>query len=714
MADKIEVAQAYVSIIPSMAGSQAEITKELTGITTPAAEQAGEQGGSSFASKMAAGITAAAATITAAVATATAAAVSLGKEFVQTATEVATTGDQIDKNSQRLGISVSGYQELDYVLNLCGTSMDSMSAGFKTMTNKIADATSGSEEALAMFESLGISLEDLQTMSTEDIFKATINGLQEMEEGADRAALANDLFGKSGQNLAPLLNMTSEEMNEAIDLANEYGMVMSDDAVQASADYTDALTTLKKTFTGLKNSLMADFLPSLTTVMDGLSAVFAGDEGGVDMIKDGIEELIGNISQISPQLFALASAIITSLLAGFGPMLPSVVSSIFDFINQALITLTGLLPQLMPVITTGLQSILSILLDSLPLITSSLLQLITDLVTWLASGDNITRFVNGIIELVGLIADQLSVVLPVIIPALVQIVTELAAALTTPDNIGTLVGAVLEIAVAIFEALVNCVPVLIDFIEATLLNAANIVADGLSFIMPYITAFVTNALNTFKTWGQNVKTAIQNLITTVKSNFTSWLEGLKTSFANAFNTIKSKISDIVNKAKELVTNCITKIKELPSQVVSIGKNLVEGLWNGINDKIGWVKNKISSMGSQITNAIKKVFGIASPSKVFAEIGDYLAQGLGVGFDDGMDNVKADMVDSMDGLTGSMTAEVSAYGAQGAAMLGNSSTYNGGAITINVYGAEGQDVNSLADAIAYKLEEMTTRRAAVYG
>ena len=714
MAEHIEVAQAYVTIIPSMEGSQAELTSQLTGITTPAAEEAGEKGGSSFASKMAAGITAAAATITAAVATATAAAVSLGKEFVQTATEVATTGDQIDKNSQRLGISVSGYQELDYVLNLCGTSMDSMSAGFKTMTNKIADATSGSEEALAMFESLGISLEDLQNMSTEDIFKATINGLQEMEEGADRAALANDLFGKSGQNLAPLLNMTSDEMNEAIDLANEYGMVMSDDAVQASADYTDALTTLKKTFTGLKNSLMADFLPSLTTVMDGLSAVFAGDEGGVDMIKDGIEELIGNISQISPQLFALASAIVTSLLAGFGPMLPSVVSSIFDFINQALITLTGLLPQLMPVITTGLQSILSILLDSLPLITSSLLQLITDLVTWLASGDNITRFVNGIIELVGLIADQLSVVLPVIIPALVQIVTELAAALTTPDNIGTLVGAVLEIAAAIFVALVNCVPVLIDFIESTLLNAANIVADGLSFIMPYITAFVTNALNTFKTWGQNVKTAIQNLINTVKSNFTSWLEGLKTSFANAFNTIKSKISDIVNKAKELVTNCITKIKELPSQVVSIGKNLVEGLWNGINDKIGWVKNKISSMGSQITNAIKKVFGIASPSKVFAEIGDYLAQGLGVGFEDRMGDVKDDMADSMNGLTGSMTAEVAAYGAQGAAMLGNSTTYNGGAITMNIYGAEGQDVNSLADAIAYKLEEMTTRRAAVYG
>ena len=120
------------------------------------------------------------------------------------------------------------------------------------------------------------------------------------------------------------------------------------------------------------------------------------------------------------------------------------------------------------------------------------------------------------------------------------------------------------------------------------------------------------------------------------------------------------------------------------------------------------------MGSQITSAIKSVFGIASPSKVFAEVGDFLAQGLGVGFESGMDDVESDMVDSMEGLTGNMTAEVSAYGAQGAAMLGNNSTYNGGAITINVYGAEGQDVNSLADVIAVRLEEMTTRKAAVYG
>ena len=153
---------------------------------------------------------------------------------------------------------------------------------------------------------------------------------------------------------------------------------------------------------------------------------------------------------------------------------------------------------------------------------------------------------------------------------------------------------------------------------------------------------------------------------------------------------------------------------LPSAVVSIGENLVKGLWNGIEDKVDWVCEKIKGMGKSIEKAIKKVFGIASPSKVFAEIGDYLAQGLGVGFEDGMGGVEDDMIGQMEGLTGSMTAEVNAYGTSGAATVGDTTNYNGGAITMNIYGAEGQDVNALAEVIAERLGEMTRRKEVVYG
>ena len=120
------------------------------------------------------------------------------------------------------------------------------------------------------------------------------------------------------------------------------------------------------------------------------------------------------------------------------------------------------------------------------------------------------------------------------------------------------------------------------------------------------------------------------------------------------------------------------------------------------------------MGSAITNAIKGVFGIASPSKVWAkEVGQFLPLGLYSGYEDSMEDVKTDIVEDMQGLTATVSGDVQAYGTAGAAMYDSGETFNLGGNTINVYAAEGQDVKTLADEIAVRLEEMTTRKGAVY-
>lgn len=687
----IEVAKAFVTIVPSMEGSQAEITKELTGVTNEAAESAGKESGTTFGNNLASGIAAASATIAAAVTAATAAAVAVGKEFIEAANDVAAYGDEVDKTSQKMGLSAQAYQEWDYVMKIAGTDMASMTTGMKTLTNKISDAANGSGEAAAMFASLGVSMDDLKNLSQEEIFKKTIAGLQNMEEGADRSALAVDLFGKSGQNLAPLLNMTAEETQNLIDKANEYGMIMGDDAVKDAAAYTDAVTTLKGTFEGLKNSLMSQFLPSLTTVMDGLSAIFAGDEGGIDMIKEGIEQLTANIAQVSPQLFTLVETIVTALIAGFGPMLPQVVSSIFSFINQAITTIAGMVPQLTPAITEGIKGVCAALLDSLPLIISALIEMVTELVVWLASDDNVNTLIDGILQLVSILATGLADALPILIPALVNIIGQIAQAMTDPANVQMILNSVLYIVGAIVVALVAALPE----------------------IGGVIVKYVTNIIANIKQFGTTLMGWLTPFISNIKNTFSNWINNIKTSFTTAFNYIKNTVSQIVTNVQTFVTNVVNKLKELPEKVVSIGKDLVKGLWNGISDKVDWVLEKIKGMGASIEKAIKKQLGIASPSKVFAEIGRFTAEGFGLGFEDTMGDVETDMANTFDNLTGSMIAEVTANGT-GANMIGDATTYNGGAITINVYGAEGQDVNSLADVVAVKLEEMTTRRSAVYG
>lgn len=663
MAGNIEVAKAFVTIVPTLEGAQQTITQDLTGVTNEASEKAGKDGGEKFASKFGSAVKSAGVAIGGAITAATAAAVGTGKAFVNATKETATYGDVVDKTSQKLGISRDAFQSYDYVLNLAGTDMASMTTGMKTLTNRLDEAKNGSEDAQAMFASLGFSMDDLATMSREDLFEKTITGFQGMEDSAERAALANDLFGKSGQNLNPVFNMTAEETEELIKQAHDYGMVMSDEAVSASADYVDAMTTLDKTMTGLKNNMMTQFLPGMTSIMDGLAAVFAGDEGGIAQVQEGLTSLIGNLVMFAPQFFQLAQTLVMSILQGFAPLLPSLVNAIFNFINTGIKTVVSMIPSLTPVIIEGIKGVCQAIFEGLPLILDGLITMITEIVTWLTEDDNITTFIDGIIQLVSLLVLKFSELLPILLPAIVEIISQIAISLTKPENVNLIINSVLILIGSVVVAIANALPQILKLVVET----------------------TKNILNQLKSWG-----------TTIISNLSSWF------------------SKVLPKIQTFVTNVLSKIKELPQKVIAIGKNLVEGLWNGISNKIEWVKQKIKGMGSQITSAIKGVFGIKSPSRVWRdEIGNNLALGIGEGFTATMSDVEDDMVNSMDGLTGSMTAEVNAYGSGGASTLGTS-TYNGGNISINVYGAEGQSTDDLAKQVAYRLEEMTRRKEAVYG
>ena len=149
--------------------------------------------------------------------------------------------------SQRLGLSYEGFQRWDYILGQSGVDIDSMQTGLKTLTNQLDDARNGSADAQARFEALGLSLEDISNMSREEVFESVISGFQRMEDSTERAALANDLFGRSGQNLTPLFNQSVEETQALAQAAEDLGLIMSDDAVKASADYQDALDTMQRT-----------------------------------------------------------------------------------------------------------------------------------------------------------------------------------------------------------------------------------------------------------------------------------------------------------------------------------------------------------------------------------------------------------------------------------------------------------------------------------
>jgi phage-related protein len=650
----IEVAKAYVTIVPSLEGSQKTIATEMGAAVEPAAKQAGEKGGKNLGESLAKGLKTTTAVIGAAMAAATASVVATGKAFINAANDVASYGDNIDKMSQKMGISAKGYQEWDFIMKHAGASIDSLKGSMKTLANA---AVNGSDA----FQKLGISQQDIANMSQEELFNKTISALQNVKDETTRTALASKVLGKGATELGALFNMSSEETEGLRQQVHDLGGVMSDEAVKAAADYQDSMQNMQTSLTGIKNNLMGQFLPGMSSVMQGLSKVFAGDKSGMGAITMGIQSVIQNITAMAPQFITIISTIVNSLITAFGPMLPQLVSALFGFITQVLTTFTTMIPQLTPVITMGLQGIAQALLTCLPVLIQGLMGVITGIVTWLSSGDNVKTFVDGILQLVSTLAEGFADMLPILLPAIVNIIGQIAQSLTDPKNVKMIVTSALYIVGAVVMALVKALPE----------------------IGGVIVKLGANILNTLKGIGSSILARIGPWFT-----------------------------ETLGKIGGFVANIISKIASLPGKVLDIGKNLVSGLWKGISEKLNWLKDRIESFGKGIINKVKSVFSVHSPSKVFAEIGGFLAEGLGVGFESEIGDVESNMAKSMNGLTGNMTATVSAQGAPGD-LMGNTTNYNGGAVTINVYGAEGQSVNELADVIAIKLQEMTTRRSMVY-
>lgn len=725
----IEVAKATVTIIPNMQGAQQQITKDLTGASTEAASTAGEKSGKSFSD----GFKKAAAAATATVAAISAAAVAATKAFVDASKETAAYGDEIDKMSQKLGLSTTAYQEWDYVLNLAGTEMSSMSTGLKTLTNKLGQAAAGSEDAQEMFAKLGISLDDIKKMTREELFEKAIYGFQSMEESTERAALANQLFGKSGQELTPLFNQTTEATKAAIEEAHKYGMVMSEDAVAASAGFQDSLTKLQNTMQGVTRNFLATMLPGMTDIMDGFSDMVAGVDGGGEKMKAGIQSILENFKENLPVLLD----IVTSVAIAIVEALP-------DIVKQILEVLPSLFEQVLSTIEVLIESICNE--ETIGLLIDTILALVIGLI------NNLDKIILPIIKAIPVIVvtviEKILENLPTIIEGIIQLVLGIVAAI--PDIIKYILDKLPEIIGMVIDTLMTCIPQLVTGIAQLvagvfsadgqilasvwefLKNAVTSVANWLGGIWgQYIAPFFANLWNNITGWFANIWNKISTYFSDMVRNIGSWLGGIWTKiggwFADTFNNIGkwlgnfwTKIGDwfrsLPGKLGDAFRNVWGWLQAKWQDFVNWGGNLVAGIWQGISNGFEWIKQKIQGWVGGVMDWFKRLFGIASPSKLFRdEIGVYLAEGLGEGFEDEMDKVAEDMTDA---VPTNFSAEIneSINAGRGLARSGVAEgTMEGGlSISMTVNGAEGQDVGQLADIIMDKIQAATTRKRVAYG
>ena len=184
------------------------------------------------------------------------------------AKETSAAGDRIDKTSQALGMSRKAFQEWDYILAQSGASIDSMGMSMKTMNEAISK---NSAETAVALSRLGLSAAKLQNLSPEQQFEELVKAFQKMPASAKKSEYAMLLFGRNAQSLMPLLNSASGSVDELRNRAHELGLIMSDEDVNASVAFGDALDDLNRVWTAVKQKFGAQMLPTLTRGMVGLA-----------------------------------------------------------------------------------------------------------------------------------------------------------------------------------------------------------------------------------------------------------------------------------------------------------------------------------------------------------------------------------------------------------------------------------------------------------
>jgi len=209
------------------------------------------------------------------------------------ASKAAEMTDNIDKMSQKLGMSRQGFQEWDFILSQSGASIDSMKMGMKTLADRAVEAAEGTGEGSKAFDKLGLSATDAagKMKSQEQIFNETVTALQQVENDTERAALANDLLGRSGQELAPLLNAGAGSIEDMKNKARDLGLVINDESIDAGVKFTDTVDQLKRSFGAAAAQVGADLLPMFQSLAEWVIS-------NMPTIREVVSKVFGVISAV--------------------------------------------------------------------------------------------------------------------------------------------------------------------------------------------------------------------------------------------------------------------------------------------------------------------------------------------------------------------------------------------------------------------------------
>ena len=209
--------------------------------------------------------------------------------------------DQLNKLSQKIGISVEALSTLRFAAQLSDVSLETLQKGIKGLSQNIAEANTGIGDGAQVFEALGVSVKNADgTMkSTEAVLLQVADVFANLEDGAVKTALAVKLFGKSGMDMIPFLNQGAAGISQLTAEAERLGLKLTTETARSAEAFNDNLTALKASSSSLGIALARDFLPELTNITNAmreaaneagtLKALWVGLGGVGNLIFNGTE-----------------------------------------------------------------------------------------------------------------------------------------------------------------------------------------------------------------------------------------------------------------------------------------------------------------------------------------------------------------------------------------------------------------------------------------
>lgn len=520
---------------------------------------------------------------------------------------------------------------------------------------------------------------------------------------SDYLATANKmgaLFQGSGIVQQQSLELTEKAMQRAADMASVMGidMQVALDSVAGAA---------KGNFTMMDNLGVAMNATNIEAYALAKGLDFTWNtatqaekaEIAMQMFFESTEQYAGNFARESTQTVSgsigLLQAALGSFTAGLGnadadmtnltqnlvdafqtvvaniiPVLQNVVIALPAATSAILSAIGEILPMLLETITTLFSQVLETLLNLLPELIPSVVSGVMTIVGALI--DNLPLLIATAVQLVTALVEGIGSALPELIPAAVEAIITIAQGLM--DNMDKILEAAFSVVKGLAEGLLNALPQLIE---------------ALPLIIMAIIDFIT-----------------ENLPAIIKM-------GIELTVQLAFGLIQA-IPQLIAALPQIVAAIIEGIGKAVSSVIEIGKNIVQGLWQGIQAMGAWIKEKVSGFFGGIIDGAKSLLGINSPSTVFAGIGGFMAQGLGVGFETEMNKVAKQIQNSVPTTVDTDVNATITTSLVNGLMGGLSSVFanslGGSPITLQVV----LDSKTIAQAIFDPLKDVSRQRGVALG